>query len=244
MVRPNRLAIYCFYDPQGIVDDYVIRYLEELRQNTNRVIVAVNGELQVDSRRKLADVCEQIVLRPNEGYDGAAVREVLSSVGNLSEYDELVISNNSFFGPVYPLSEVFDEMSLRRKSDEFDFWGITIHPEVKDTISDKQPIKGKANAHVQTYFVVLSNKVISSEAFRRFFAKMPKIETFYDAVGSYEMGLTYALEKAGFKYSSLIDPNRYPSENLSMYRPYELISEDKMPFVKRKVKSDRSHVVL
>lgn len=244
MVCSNRLAIYCFYDPQGIVDDYVIRYLEELRQNAKCVIVAVNGELQEDSRRKLAGVCEGIVLRPNEGYDGAAVREVLSSVGNLSEYDELVISNNSFFGPVYPLFEVFGEMSLRRESAEFDFWGITVHPEVKDTISDKQPVRGKANAHVQTYFVVLSNKVISSDAFGRFFAQMPKIETFYDAVGCYEMGLTYALEKAGFKYSSLIDPNRYPSENLSMYRPYELMTEDRMPFVKRKVFTEKCGLFL
>lgn len=239
MVIPNRLALYSFYDSQGIVDDYVICYLEELRQNANRLIVAVNGELQDDSRRKLADVCEEIIMRPNEGYDGAAVCEVLSYVGNLSEYDELIISNNSFFGPVYPLSEVFDEMSLRRESDEFDFWGITVHPEVKDTISDKQPVRGKANAHVQTYFVVLSNKVISSDAFGRFFAQMPKIESFYDAVGCYEMGLTYALEKAGFKYSSLIDPNSYPSENLSMYRPFELMAEDKMPFVKRKVFTEK-----
>lgn len=61
MFRPNRLAIYSFYDPQGIVDDYVIRYLEELRQNAKCVIVAVNGELQEYSRRKLAGVCEEIL---------------------------------------------------------------------------------------------------------------------------------------------------------------------------------------
>ena len=41
----NRLALYCFYDRDGIVDDYVIYFLRELRKTVSKICCVVNGKL-------------------------------------------------------------------------------------------------------------------------------------------------------------------------------------------------------
>ena len=49
----NRLAVYCFYDRDGVVDDYVVYFLRELRKNVSRICCVVNGKLTDGGRTAL-----------------------------------------------------------------------------------------------------------------------------------------------------------------------------------------------
>ena len=49
----NRLGVFVFYDPQGIADDYVCFLLKELSKEVSRLVIVVNGNLSVDSQKKL-----------------------------------------------------------------------------------------------------------------------------------------------------------------------------------------------
>ena len=68
----NRLAVYCFYDKDGIVDDYVIFFLRNLRQSVAKICCVVNGELTESGREALSTCTDELLERANTGFDAGA----------------------------------------------------------------------------------------------------------------------------------------------------------------------------
>ena len=48
----KRVAIYFFYDKNGIVDKYVNYFLEDLKKNLDRLIIVCNGKLTSKGREE------------------------------------------------------------------------------------------------------------------------------------------------------------------------------------------------
>lgn len=229
----NRLAVYCFYDRDGVVDDYVVYFLRELRKNVSRICCVVNGKLTDGGRTALEECSDEVIERANEGLDaGAYAFFVKSRYDEIKSYDELIFCNNSFFGPLYPLADVFSEMDGRKE--KYDFWGMTIHPKADGVIHKSQKLP-YVNEHIQSYFIVFTKKVTNSEIFVNFFRNLPKIHEFYEAVCLYELEITRVLSEAGFSYGSLVDRKAVPQANCTILYPDLLIRETKFPFIKRKV---------
>ena len=93
----KRLGIYVIYDEQNILCDADLYLAGELRSTVSRLIVCINRSGVVDTQR-LRKYTEEILLRDNTGFDAGAVKEVICNYlrdGELQEYDEVVISNNS-----------------------------------------------------------------------------------------------------------------------------------------------------
>ena len=118
----NRLGIYFFFDKDGIVDDYVLYFLKNFKKICSEVCVVVNGFLTDISQQKLNDNCNKLIIRDNKGFDSWAYKRAIEEYGynNIKKYDELVLCNFTFFGPIYPLEEMFLNMEKRN----CDFWGI------------------------------------------------------------------------------------------------------------------------
>ena len=229
----SRLALYCFYDRDGIVDDYVIYFLKELRKTVSRICCVVNGKLTDAGRKSLEACSDEVLERANDGLDaGAYAFFVKSRYDEIRSYDELVFCNNSFFGPLYPLADVFSEMEGRPQ--KYDFWGMTIHPRAEGVIHRSQKLP-YVNEHIQSYFIVFTKNVTNSDVFINFFRSLPEIREFYEAVCLYELEITRVLSEAGFSYGSLVDNNGLPLANSTILYPDLLIEEKRFPFIKRKV---------
>lgn len=229
----SRLALYCFYDKEGVVDGYVLYFLRELRKTVSKICTVVNGKLTEGGRKALQECSDEVIERANEGLDaGAYAFFVKSRYEEIRTYDELVFCNNSFFGPLYPLAEVFCEMEGRKE--KYDFWGMTIHPSAQGVIHKSQKLP-YVNEHIQSYFIVFTKRVTTSDAFISFFRNLPGIHAFYEAVCLYELEITRVLSEAGFKYGSLVDSSGLPLANSTILYPDILIKERKFPFIKRKV---------
>jgi len=232
----KRLGIYAFYDPKGIVDDYVFYFLQSLKIHTQKIIVVVNGNILPEYTSKLSGLGYLVVVRENSGFDACAYRQAIFSCSDLSSYDELILCNNSFFGPVCPLADVFDEMEKREqqaivnKGKNLDFWGMTIHKSSEDCI-----LGHKISEHVQSFFIVLKRKVFISEAFKNFFENLNPPKTFAEAVLFFEIAFTKQLSMAGFNYDAFIKKDKYPNLNVTNIYPFTLIKNDHLPLVKRKV---------
>src|ERR1700761_1830929 len=65
----RRICIFSFYDEHGIVDDYVIYFLAELNKFVGKTIFYSNGPLTRDSEIALRGVVDEVLVRPNEGFD-------------------------------------------------------------------------------------------------------------------------------------------------------------------------------
>ena len=240
----KRFAIYCFYDSNGIVGQYVFYYLEALKKVADYVYVVANCRIEQSCLEKLEQLVDRVDQRENYGFDAYAYRYALSQcIEQLSNYNELIFSNNSFYGPVYPLEEIFEKMSFRDKPESNcpDFWGITLHPKQEFKINSKQHYD-YINEHIQSYFVVFQKKVFSSEIFLNFFKNLPRIESYSDAVVIFELELTRVLcEQGNFKYDSFIDSSKFPCGNSTILYAYEIYKEERCPFIKRKVFYESYH---
>ena len=110
--------MYCFYDKDGIVGEYVFYYLKALKEVSEFLYVIVNGCINENDRTKLLTIANRVDIRENYGYDAYAYKHALNECKNiLPEYDELILSNNSFYGPLYPLTNMFECMDfIKNKS--------------------------------------------------------------------------------------------------------------------------------
>ena len=123
-VGGRRLVVYVVFDRRGGVDDYVAFALAGLRDHADRVLVVVNGSLTDEGRAKLEPLSDEILVRPNVGFDIWAHKDALDHVGaSIEEFDEVVLTNDTWFGPVRPFAPVFAEMDAR----PVHFWGLTDH---------------------------------------------------------------------------------------------------------------------
>ena len=186
----KRLGIYSFYDPDGIVDAGDLLYLSAVAEQLDCLVIVVNGALTEKAREQLAQYASMVIYRENRGFDGGAFREVL--LKHLSRevwrtVDELVLFNNTVFGPVYPLKPLFEQYSDK----PIDFWGMTFWKGDDYSWSD----------HIQSYFLVFKKPAIQSDAFWAFWREMQT--NFTDEnylIAHYEMRLTAYLAERGFHY--------------------------------------------
>ena len=119
----KRLCVLCFYDSDGIVYDYLLYYIKELLSVCSSMVCIVNGSIRDSDSRKLIDMGISVYRRENTGFDAAAYKyffEELQSGCRLDSYDELILTNDTVFGPFVPFTEIFEEMNSRNA----DFWGI------------------------------------------------------------------------------------------------------------------------
>lgn len=117
----KRLAIYMIYDSAGVVADYVIYKLQKLREHVETIVVVANGNLTAESKARLATVADTVHVRENYGFDVWAYRDGLVNVvgwEKLTQYDELLLLNYTFYAPIFPFKEMFD----RTATHDVDFW--------------------------------------------------------------------------------------------------------------------------
>ncbi|MDY6336222.1 MAG: rhamnan synthesis F family protein [Succinivibrionaceae bacterium] len=219
----KRLSLFSFYSQSGAVRAFIYYYLAELSKAAE-VIVIVNGSIRPESKKSLEAKGYRVFCRENRGFDFGAWKEfLLSHDGSFfAQYDELILCNCSCYGPVYPFQQLFDEMDRR----ECDFWGLYRHPGLKDRKRTIPP-------HLQSYFLVIRQRLFHDRCFREYFGKLPYAASWDDAVKE-EMSFTRYFEEKGFASSSYLGSvfSEY-IENPTIFMPAELLSK-KFPLVKRK----------
>ena len=223
----KKIALYHHWDKHDIVDDFVLYVLKALLDYGFEIIFTTNSKLNDEQKKRLDGLASQIIFRSNKGFDFGAWKEVL--LGNrkkFQECDQLLLLNNSCFGPIFPLQESFEKMAAL----DADYWGLTSceqHPEVPD--------------HLHSYFVCFTPRVIKSDAFWNFWEKVWDYTDFWEAVYEGERRLTKELKQAGFKYRTVVEMKDFRQsfstgykEAFSLYAADYLIMKYRMPFVKIK----------
>lgn len=228
----KRLGIFHMYDPDGIADDYIIHMLKAINEQVSRLVVVYNGEMQPDSIDRLKMFADSVFSRDNIGFDCGAFKDALTDFVGWDEvyrYDELVLVNDSCYGPLFPLGTVFDEMSVR----ECDFWAITRNG---DLYLDSE----YCPSHLQSYFMVIRSDLLRSSDFRQFWQELEYPEDYMSAVLQYEARFTVYFESLKYKASSYVDSEAYidtPEKNFPYvyYDSYRLLADHGCPLVQRKV---------
>ena len=218
----NRLAAYVFWEKDGIVREYVVRYIKGLTEVASKVYVVANGEIQPEGKRRLEEECGAVVLqRPNVGVDFWAYKTALDQEGDaISDYDEIILCNCSCYGPVYPFSEMFDEMAGR----QVDFWGITEWP------TDADGFKG---TWILSYFFVFRPHLFLSPEWAWYWKNLSEVHSREECIEKHETQFTAYFADKGFTYD-VYCPNLPGYLDMTIEAPDELVVEQRCPLIKRK----------
>ena len=200
--------------------------LTAIRPFLERIIIVVNGKLTVASRQMLKPLVDEILVRENEGFDVWAYKDALETIGfdALKDYDELLMFNHTFYGPIFPFSELFSEMDSR----PCDFWGISAHKAIKHSfVGQSLPF------HLNSHFIAVRNSILTDRSFRSYWENMPPISGYAESVLHHRSRFTQHFVDLGFSYEVYVDPDKYGSPYAVNYDIDETI-KDRSPILKRR----------
>nr|WP_268932588.1 rhamnan synthesis F family protein [Microbacterium paulum] len=198
-----------------------------MREHASRVLVVVNGALTDEGRAKLEPVSDEILVRENVGFDIWAHKEALEHVGEgIAEFDEVVLTNDTWFGPVRPFGPVFDRMDAR----DVHFWGMTDHAR-----EEPNPFTGKGVLpyHLQSFWIAVRREMFLSEAWREYWRDLPQMPSYFDAVLKHEALFTERFSDAGFIHAAAYPHTEYPTDHPALFNP-DLLLADGCPLLKRR----------
>lgn len=224
----SRCIVYVHYNADGPVDRYVYRALQSLRPYACRIVFVSNSPVADEDRSRLAEVTDDLLVRPNVGLDVGAHREALAYLGDsMSEYDEVILANSTWFGPIGSWESVFGRTD---NWEEVDFWGLTEHEEVSP-----HPFAAERTLprHLTSHWIALRRHLFLSEDFVRFWAEMPEVRTYRDAVRWYESSFTAYFERRGYVGRALFPAEGYRGYNPSLQDAMALL-RDGCPVLKRR----------
>ena len=224
----KRFGIYIIYDSDNIVDTYIGFMLQELRKVVQCMVVVCNNKYIDKGIENIEPYADKIFYRENIGYDAGGFKDTLCTfIGwdELGQFDELILANDSVFGPFRSMKEIFGEMA----KETCDFWGMTKH---KETLLIPE--------HLQSFFLVFRKKILHSKVFQDFWESLPYYYSFNEVVEQYEMKLTNFFYKKGYKFACYSDMEPNDTDNIENnfvqygFISNELVRRRHFPFLKRK----------
>jgi lipopolysaccharide biosynthesis protein len=228
----KRLAIYFFYDPDGIVDDYVLYMLGELKKCISELLVVCYGKLNPKGRENLERLTPNVFVSENKGCDAWAYKEGMEYFGwtLLGQFDEVILTSYTVFGPLYPLIYLFEEMNIR----DVDYWGITtinglnIEASFPDRPENLSP-------HIQSFFIAIRMHMLRSPEFQQFWKGIPTFNKCEETNYYFDQEFTKYFEDKGFKWQVYVDTKDFQdgASNPLLYSPLELVENRKCPFIER-----------
>lgn len=212
----RRVAIFSHYDKDGLLDDYVLYYLDRLKFFADIVLVSTSP-LDSSMLEKI-NFCKQIIITENRGYDFGAWKTGMDAISlETTLYEELILCNDSVYGPLFDLNSVF----TARERDNSDIFSITDSHEIV--------------YHLQSFFVIYQKKVWQHPFFKTFWSRYYFYEQKYKLILNSEIGFMSKLLSFGFSHSSYcnikVDNTFNPMQLAWKY----LIEHQYCPFIKREL---------
>ncbi len=211
----GRIVIFAHWDKDNLIDDYVIYYLNALKNIANIIIFSSDCDIKDTELKKLENITPYIISKCHGEYDFGSYKRgyVYAQRHNLlKNAEELLICNDSCIGPFHPLEDIFEEM----KNNSCDFWGLNYNKYI--------------TSHLQSFFLVFKKNVFNSKQFEEFLLNVRIERNKNIVVKKYELNFTEYLLQAGFNYSYCFDkpiPHRLYSTIFSE------MGNTKYPFIKK-----------
>ena len=178
----KKVAVYSHYDIDNIVDPYVVRCLEELR-NQNWVIIFVTSSINLHSKEisKIKNLVTVILCSDGLGRDWGNFALGLRFAYEMDFPQSLLLMNDSLYGPFTCLKEIFDNAD-RNKAD---FVGLT------DSFQH--------HYHLQSYFIYCKSSLCTHATFLNFWKEFIPQNNKDEIIFNNEIGFTKYFSNLGFE---------------------------------------------
>jgi lipopolysaccharide biosynthesis protein len=170
----KRLFIFAGYDPDSIIDDYVVWNVRKLSE-IGDVIFYMDNDLTGSELDKISPFVLYSGANRHCGYDFGSYKHGFiwaKNQGLLNNYDFVYFVNDSVFGPFNPLTPILEQL----ESGGCDYFGLF-------------PSTLNAPLHIQSWFFGMRRKIFISDWFAEFVNNICKFPNKIDYVWNYEVGL-------------------------------------------------------
>lgn len=199
----EKVLVYVIFESEPRLQQYKLIFLEKLAALADKTLIVVNGGLAAEDLETIEHY-GQVLVRDNSGYDTAAFREGILSLGKekLQHCSQLMLVNDTNIGPMSDLAAVFQTMAGRN----LDFWGIS-YGETQEDITGFNRY-GYIPNHLQSYFLVIEPLLLQSEEFYDYWQVLTDTDSREEAIGKHETTFTKYFADLGYRYDALVHENQ------------------------------------
>ena len=234
----NYCMKYCIYsinDNFGRFDDEKVFLLQAFRECEYKIIIVSSTEYSGEDVEKARNISDELYMRVG-GFNANRWKyalEILMRSPEWQEVDDLILMDDTFFGPLVSFAEVLEKMK------EYDVWGLTAHQRYvyRRNIIGKFGIKcAPKDRFIQTYFLKFGKRALHSERFRNFFLTRKPYKRLFFYERDFEFILTEYFSRE-FSVGVYADTQEWESENPEAYyaplivREYDLIVKKNFPII-------------
>jgi lipopolysaccharide biosynthesis protein len=218
LLSASQIAVFAHYSDQvdfSASDAYLI---SQLKAAGFAVVVSSTCTSDLVEHQQIWEQWQHkidgLITRENIGFDFGSWAAALS-VLNLSKghIDQIILINNSVYGPLFPLEPIISELCLRG-----DFYGLTASREFCP--------------HVQSYFLGFNKVVVENPVFREYWQGTFRGASKWFAIFRRELAWENFFTKQGFCSAVLIEDSREFPRNPLTFLWKDLISQG-FPFIKK-----------
>lgn len=183
----KRICIFAGYSKTREIEPYVEYFLQKLKEVTTKIVYV--SDCEISNLDRLSALVDGALCERHQEYDFGSYKRgfhYAEKRGWLNDADELVFCNDSCYGPIWSLKEVFQEESNK----DCDFWGF---------------LKcGDCRIHIQSFFMVFKRNVFLHPSFINFVNSFTHQDSFWGYVDNYERRFTEILANEGFSFDAAV----------------------------------------
>lgn len=183
------LVFFAHFDPDGIVDPYVVYYLQALH-GLGAAIVFVSGSptLTPESVRPILPLCAGVYTRRTLSLDFGSWHlawNITQRRGwTLDRFDRFALVNDSVYGPLFPIEEMWDT-----------FRGHDMYGAIESR--EQAP-------HLQSFFLAWDLTARSRRFLDDFWSGFSYVVDKYRLIRRYEIGLSEKARRAGLSSKAFV----------------------------------------
>ena len=212
----KRICLFAGYDSKNIIHDYVVYYLKEL-STISDVYYMADNEISDEEKLKISPYVKGAYGLNHKKYDFGSWQELINIIGwdKISEYDELILANDSVFGPLYPIKELFDKIE---KDKEWDVCGI-----------DRVYSLDTNRWYCSSFFLIFKKNTLASGILQTVFNNIPDRVTYDYAVKELENPLMESFYKQGYNVKAFCGYYK------NIFFSWQEFCSAGVPFIKKKI---------
>lgn len=213
--RGRRLAIVAHYSSSGSVDRAFEHTGAALADLGYDVMVATTAPTPLDDiAAALSPYAFAVVSRGNEGFDFQSWRRGLEASRRAGlDFDRLILTNGSMFGPMAPIEQILGRM------DGFGSWGMTESMDFR--------------RHIQSWWLAFGPAVLTHPQFYRFWDRVRPSTNKWGTILTHELTWSDQLALAGPTAVYVPVSAHGCLRNPLFFAWRELIRDWGLPFLKR-----------
>ena len=216
----KKLGLFLFNNDNNHVDDYIRHLLEDITPNLSHLCVIINnnGDNEVHVHDVFEEYTDDIFITDKFKNMDIWKEVIVNYIGlnKLINYDEIILFDDSFFGPIYPFKEIFNNTD----NINLDFWTI-----LSNGLDDKLN-----SSNLQ--FIAFRNNLIKSADFKEFWMSIDNKNFKNKNCENYFINY---FSNSGFKWKNYLEIINNELNNVeplfSIFDVFNSVSSYKLPLI-------------